>query len=309
MSIGPHIPTVKRAWLAALVFLAVANPTPGHATDATRIVSIGGAVTEILYALGMDRNVVAVDTTSQYPPRAAQEKPNVGYMRQLSAEGVLGLRPTLILAIDGSGPKETLQVLKAAGVPMVMVPDVQTGDGIVKKIHVIAQAAGAIERGRCIAAQVRADLDALREFETSIVKPKRVLFVLSFVNGRAMAAGRSTAADGIIRLAGGVNAITEYDGYKPLSDEAVIAANPDVVLAMDRSGPLTLNADTVFAHAAFAATPAVARRAFVAMEGLYLLGFGPRSARAARDLAVALHPELKRDLLPSERAAAEPCPE
>ena len=187
MSVGRSVTIPVRRWLAALALLTISGVAPsdaasGAARDVSRIVSIGGAVTEILYALGMEKNVVAVDTTSQYPP-AATHKPNVGYMRQLSAEGVLGVRPTLILAIDGSGPKETLAVLGAAGVPMVMVPDPYTGEGIVEKIRVIAQAAGVVERGRCIATQVRADLNALRQFETGIGKPRRVLFVLSFVNG------------------------------------------------------------------------------------------------------------------------------
>src|SRR5262245_3812762 len=97
--------------------------------DASRIVSIGGAVTEILYALGLEQRIVAVDTTSLYPPRALADKPNVGYMRQLSAEGVLGLSPSLILAIEGAGPKETVAVLERANVPFVSVPDRFDGDG------------------------------------------------------------------------------------------------------------------------------------------------------------------------------------
>lgn len=102
-------------------------------TDTSRIVSIGGAVTEILYALGLDKRVIAVDTTSLYPPRALAEKPNVGYMRQLSAEGVLGLGPSLVLASEGSGPKETIAVLEAARVPFVHVPEVFSGDGIMTR--------------------------------------------------------------------------------------------------------------------------------------------------------------------------------
>jgi heme transport system substrate-binding protein len=111
--------------------------------DARRIVSVGGAVTEILYALGLEQRVVAVDTTSLYPPRALTEKPNVGYMRQLSPEGVLGLGPSLVLAAEGSGPKETIAVLEAASVPFVQIPDRFTGAGIVEKIRLIAQATDA----------------------------------------------------------------------------------------------------------------------------------------------------------------------
>ncbi len=302
----------------ACVSLAAAAATPARTAtvttgrpvtvgDTSRIISIGGAVTEILYALGLAKNITAVDTTSLYPPQAMQEKPNVGYMRQLSAEGVLGMNPTLILSIETAGPKETIAILQAAKIPLVVVPDAYSGEGIIDKIRIIADAVGVPERGKCLIEQVRTDLDTLARIEKKIEKPRRVLFALSFVNGRAMVSGQKTAADGIIRMAGGVNSIREYDGYKPINDEAVVAAKPDVVLAMDRGGPLNLTAGTVFKHPGFAATPAAADKAFVSMDGLYLLGFGPRSARAARDLATTLYPELKGDVLPSERAAANPC--
>jgi iron complex transport system substrate-binding protein len=116
--------------------------------DNSRIVSIGGAITEILYALGLDHRVVAIDSTSFYPPQALREKPNVGYMRALSPEGVLGLNPSLILATEDAGPKETITVLRAAGIPFVLVPDKYSGRSILEKIEIVAAAAGGAERGR-----------------------------------------------------------------------------------------------------------------------------------------------------------------
>ena len=95
---------------------------PVAISDPSRIVAVGGAVTEILYALGLEQRVIAVDTTSVYPPRALAEKPSVGYMRQLSPEGVLGLGPSLVLAAEGSGPKETVAVLEAASIPVRASP-------------------------------------------------------------------------------------------------------------------------------------------------------------------------------------------
>lgn len=301
------------ACIATVVMLAEQNQAgatdeagspAASAYDTGRIVSIGGAVTEILYALGQDKNIVGIDSTSLYPPRAAKEKPSVGYMRQLSAEGVLGLRPTLILAIEGAGPKETMAVLQATKVPMKLVPDPFSGEGILDKIRIVASATGASARGECLVKKVAADLDALTRLRAQIAGKRRVLFVLSFINGRAMVSGRDTAADGIIRMAGAVNAIDAFDGYKTISNEAVIAAKPDVVLAMQRGGAGNITADTVFVQPAFAVTPAGTKRAFVSMEGLYLLGFGPRTARAAGDLASALYPDLKSAPLPSEYAAA-----
>lgn len=297
--------TARAASAALLVVIAVGASTVSSAASTVqdargrevsidnpqRIVSIGGAVTEILYALGLQDRIVGVDTTSLYPPSALSERPNVGYMRQLSPEGVLSLDPKLILAVEGSGPKETLDVLENAKVPLISVPDAFTEEGLIKKIGIVAHAMDADARGACLTKAVSTDLAALKDLRAKIGKPARVMFVMSFLNGRAMVAGRKTAADAIIGLSGGVNAIDDFDGYKPLNDEAIVAAKPDVVLTMQR-GREELSANTVFANPAFALTPAAANKSFIAMDGLYLLGFGPRTASAAHDLALKLYPSL-----------------
>ncbi|HVY59397.1 MAG TPA: hemin ABC transporter substrate-binding protein [Xanthobacteraceae bacterium] len=277
-----------------------ADGTAVSVKDASRIVAIGGSVTEILYALGLERQIVAVDTSSLYPPNALRDKPNVGYMRALSPEGVLGLDPSLIIALEGSGPKEAIAVLESAHVPFLHVPESFTGEGILAKIKLVAAAAGAPERGACLAAAVGRDLDQLALLRKSIADRKRVMFVLSLVDGRPMVAGRGTAADGIIRLAGAINAIDAFEGYKQLGDEAVIASRPDAILVMQRPGA-ALDAATVFGLPAFSLTPAARTRSFVTMEGLYLLGFGPRTARAARDLASSLYPTIPHVEFASER--------
>lgn len=259
--------------------------------DPARIVSIGGAITEILYALGFEDRLAGVDTTSLYPAAALRDKPNVGYMRQLSAEGVLGLNPSLVLAVQGSGPKETMDVLEAAKVPLVLVPEIFSEQGLLDKIKLVGHAMGADKRAECLTAAVTDDLAQLRELRAKVTKPVRVMFVMSLLNGRAMAAGQKTAANEIIAMAGGVNAIDGYDGYKIISDEAIIAAKPDVVLSIARSKD-SLDAEAVYLHPAFALTPVVANKAFISMDGLYLLGFGPRTAAAARDLSVKLYPTL-----------------
>lgn len=268
----------------------------------SRIVSIGGAITEILYALGLEDRIVGIDTTSHYPPKALGEKPNVGYMRQLSAEGVLGLNPQLILAIEGSGPKETLDVLDAAKIPFVSFPETFTEDGLIEKIKLVAHAMDVDARGACLSAAVTNDLSQLQALRNNIRKPVRVMFVMSFLNGRAMVAGQKTAANEIIKMAGGVNAVEGFDGYKPVNDEAIVAAKPDVILTMQR-GRDQVEAQTVFSNPSFAMTPAAAKKSFIAMDGLYLLGFGPRTAAAARDLSVSLYPDLA-DKAPAWKPAA-----
>jgi iron complex transport system substrate-binding protein len=273
--------------------------------DPSRIVSIGGSITEILYALGMQQKVVAVDATSLYPPSALKQKPNVGYMRQLSPEGVLGLSPTLVLAIEGSGPKEAIDVLQQSKIPFVVVADKFDGDGIIDKVHVVARDVGVAERGECLAGKVRADLAALAAVRGKIHRPVRVAFVLTLANGRPMLSGRDTAADGIIRMAGAANAFGDFAGYKLVNDEAIVAAKPEAVLVMDR-GEHALSGDTVFSQPALAMTPAAVHRALIAMDGAYLLEFGPRTARAARDLAMRLYPDIKGAPLPSEQSTGTP---
>jgi iron complex transport system substrate-binding protein len=260
-------------------------------SDPARIVSIGGTITEILYALGFEDRLAGVDATSLYPTSALRDKPNVGYMRQLSAEGVLGLNPSLVLAVQGSGPKETMDVLEAAKVPLVLVPETFSEQGLLDKIKLVGHAMGADARADCLTTVVADDLAQLRTLRAKVTKPARVMFVMSVQNGRAVAAGQKTAANEIIALAGGVNAIDGYDGYKLISDEAIVAAKPDMVLSIQRSKD-SLEAEAVYVHPAFALTPVVANKGFISMEGLYLLGFGPRTAAAARDLSVKLYPAL-----------------
>ncbi|PDT70728.1 hemin ABC transporter substrate-binding protein [Bradyrhizobium ottawaense] len=260
-------------------------------TDFARTVSIGGAITEIIYALGLESRLVGVDTTSLYPAAALQDKPNVGYMRQISAEGVLGLNPTLILAIQGSGPHATMEILETAKVPLVLVPDTFSEDGLIEKIKLVGHAMGVDARAACLSAAVGADLAQLRALRAKVTKPVRVMFVMSLQNGRAMVAGHKTAADEIIQLAGAANAVDDFDGYKIIGDEAIAAARPDVVLSIER-GKDSLPADAIYAHPGFALTSVAANKSLITMDGLYLLGFGPRTAAAARDLSVKLYPAL-----------------
>ena len=258
--------------------------------DTSKLVTIGGAVTEIVYALGEGDRLVARDSTSMYPEEALK-LPDVGYMRALSPEGVIAVNPTAILAVEGSGPADALAVLKTAGIPFETVPEGYDRAAILKKIDVVGDFLGVPEKARALEEKVGADLDVA--IADAAKRPqserKRVLFILSFQNGRIMAAGRHTAADGIIGLAGAINATEDtFDGYKPLTDEAVINAKPDVVMVMTRPGAGSTD-EEVLAHPAIAVTPAGQNKAVLRMNSLHLLGFGPRTASAIRDLNKELY--------------------
>ena len=255
--------------------------------DTSRIASVGGSITEIVYALGEQDKLVARDSTSVYP-EAALTLPDVGYMRQLSPEGVLSVNPSGLLVLEGSGPKEAIDVLKKASIPFITVPETYDHAGILEKIRVVGKAFDADEKAAELAAAVDADLAAAEKLTAGVAEKKRVLFVMSLQGGKILAAGSRTAANGIIELAGGVNAVEGYSGYKQLSDEAAILAKPDVILMMDRGGQGVADAD-LFAHPAIASTPAGQAKRAIRMDGAYLLGFGPRTAAAIRELATALY--------------------
>ena len=276
------------------------------AKDARRIVTIGGAVTEIVYALGAQARIVAVDTTSVYPPAAMGEHPNVGYLRMLSAEGVLSTRPDLILADADAGPPTAISQMRAAGANIVILRTSHDAAGVAYKIRAVAHALGLAEKGEALARRYTADMAKLQAAIARVAvkdKPK-VLFVLNIGRGSPLAAGRDTSAASIIALAGGVNAITGYKGYKPLSPEAGLAAAPDVVLVTDRTFTSMGGVDGLLDRPELKLTPAGAKRRVISMNGLYLLGFGPRTARAVRTLAHRLHPTL--DLPPVGDAAGAP---
>lgn len=262
--------------------------------DASRIVSIGGSLTEIVYALGEEGRLIARDSTSLYP-EAALTLPDVGYMRALSPEGVLSVNPTAILALHGSGPKEAVEVLKKASVQYIEAPDQFDREGILIKIRAVGKALGVDAKAETLAATVDADIAAAEKLTADLTQRKRVLFILSTQGGKLLASGTNTAADGIIRMAGGVNAIDGFEGYKQLSDESAVIAAPDVILMMDRGGDHSAMDAELLAHPAIVPTPAGQAKAVLRMEGTYLLGFGPRTAAAARDLAASLYGDQIKD--------------
>ena len=282
----------RRSFLAVAAFLLAGGPVAAQdikPVDTSRLVTVGGAITEIVFDLGLGDRVIARDSTS-YFPEAAMKLPDVGYMRALSPEGVLSVNPSVIIMIEGSGPKETLDVLNKASVPLVTVPEGYDRDAIVDKILAVGKALDAEDKAKALAGKVAADVDAARQEAAKVpeAERKRVLFVLTIQNGKIMAAGSHTAADGILTLASAINATVGFHGYKPLNDEAVIEAKPDVILMMEHGGP-GVSDEELLSNPAIALTPAGKNRKIIRMSSLTMLGFGPRTADAIRDLSRALY--------------------
>jgi iron complex transport system substrate-binding protein len=284
---------MKRRTVLGLGAAAAVAALPVHAQQPPRIVSVGSSITEIIYDLGADKLLVGVDTTSLYP-EAARKLPQVGYMRALSAEGVLSLKPTLIIATTAAGPAGALDQLKATGIEIMILPDKYDYDSVVTKIAAIGKVTGKISEADSMIARGREAMKSLANRLATAKSHPRVLFLLSMSGGAPQAAGRDTAAAGIIKLAGGINAIDGYSGYRPLTPESVIASNADYVLVTRQTVQAMGGRQAILDQPSLNRTPAGKAGKIIEFDTLLLLGFGPRTPEAATELAMALHPDLVR---------------
>ena len=272
---------------------ALAASFPASAQQPPRIVAVGSSITEIVYALGAEKLLVGVDTTSLYP-NAARSLPQVGYMRALSAEGVLSLKPTLIIATTAAGPATVLDQLKATGIEVMVLPDHYDYDSVITKIAAVGKATGKVAEADAMIERGRAAMKTLADRLATATSRPRVLFLLGMGSGAPQAAGRNTAADGIIKMAGGVNAIEGYSGYRPLTPEAVIASKADYILVTRQTVEAMGGIQAILDQPSLNRTPAGKAGKVLEFDALLLLGFGPRTPQAAQELASALHPELAR---------------
>lgn len=260
------------------------------AAQATRrVVVLGGDLAEIAFALGAGGQVVATDDTALWPPEA-EALPKVGYFRRLSAEGVLSMAPDLVLASAGAGPPVAIDQLRSAGVEVALAPPGEGFDAVLAKIAFTGRALGIEAEAATFAERVRAEMAAVEAALADLAEWPSVLFLISTTNGAPMAAGADTAADAMIRLAHARNAVEGFEGYKPLSAEAALGLAPDVVLMPNHAAEAAGGGEAALARAGLAATPAGRAGRVVVMDGLKLLGFGPRTAEAVAELARALHP-------------------
>jgi len=283
------------AVLAAAVLLmsaaAQAEPAP------RRIVSLGGGVTEIVYALGAGDRVVAVDSTSTYPA-ATQALPKVGYLRTLGAEGLLSLAPDYVLAAHDAGPPVVLEKLVTAGITVLRIPETRTAADVAEHIRLIGDGIGRKAEAEVLAQAVGNDL-AVVQAAVAKVMPVPALFVLSAGAGAPMAAGRGTVADVMLQLSGARNVATGLNGYRPVTAESVLSLDPSAIVSASHVVAAVGGIDRLAQLPELSGTRAARAKRVYSLDSLYLLGLGPRTAHAARDLAALLHGEAAIPGLPA----------
>ncbi|MNR10420.1 Hemin-binding periplasmic protein HmuT precursor [compost metagenome] len=230
------------------------------------MVGLGGAITEIVYALDAGGTLVGADSSSIYPPEALK-LPKVGYYRTFSVEGVASLKPNLVLASDQSGPPQAFEQLQRLGSKVVVLPSAPTLAALDQRILGVAAALDMQARGTALVDRLHAELRELKPPAQRL----RVLMVSSHT-GKMQAAGEETAADAMLALAGATNVLAGQTGYKPF----IVTTT----MSVSASGGV----DKFLAQPGLNATPAARQKRVIVMDDLLLLGFGPRLPDALRQL-------------------------
>jgi len=267
--------------------LAVFALTSLTAQAAERLLTIGGAVTEIVYALGKGDEIIANDITSYYPD-AANKLPKVGYMRTLSAEGLLSMRPTLIIADAGAGPPNVLEQIANAGVRVIQLQEGFTPEQVATNIRLIGKQLQVANTEK-IATQYETSWQAAQAKVSELRNNPRVLFVLDHTGKNPQAAGDDTAANAVIKLAHADNVMAaQFRGYKPLTAEAMVAAAPAVIITTHEGIEASGGMEAFLNKPGLRMTPAGKAKRVISMDSLLLLGFTPRLPNAITELSQAV---------------------
>ena len=273
----------RRAALAGLGALALSPWSRAQPKGAPRLITLGGSITEIVYALGAEAQLVGTDSTSFYPPAAAKT-PKVGYFRQLSAEGILSLRPDVIVGTDDIGPPAVIDQVRSAGVKVELVKVDHSGGEVQRKLQAVGRACGREASARELQARLDEQWRAVQAEVAAFQGPRpRVLFILAH-SQTPRVAGAGTAADAMIRFFGGINAMQGFEGYRALTAESLAQAAPNVILTTDQGLQEQGGADKFWHRPELALAPAYKSRALVTLDALELIGFGPRLPQAVRTL-------------------------
>jgi iron complex transport system substrate-binding protein len=259
-----------------------------------RLVTVGPEVTETVFALGMGAAVVGRDLSSAYP-EGTKGVPQVGYHRSLSAEGILSLRPTRVLVHAEGGPPRVLEQLRAAGIAVEVLAVPPGAEGARQLIRNAAKVLGREEEGKALLAKFESELTALQVSAQALsTRPPRVLCLYARSAQVTLASGTGTAADALIRLSGGVNALEGFAGFKPLNPEAALAGDPEVLL-MPESTLATLGGREGVARLPALSTLNAARKGkVVTLPDVHFFGAGPRLGSAARSLSEQLAQAMRR---------------
>jgi iron complex transport system substrate-binding protein len=266
-------------------------------SDTSRLVSLNGDITEIIFELGLGDSVVGVDVTTTHPPEAAalnESGATVGFAQQLTSEAVLRLEPTLVIGDAQVAPPEAIDQLRSAGIPVVIIETQVTLDGVEAKIRDVARILGVPDEGATLAERVNGEIDAA----TSRVEGDDSDPLVAYIYTRGpqviflFGAGMPTQA--MIEGASAVDAgaATGVAGPAPLTPEALVAAAPEVIVLPESGLEALGGTEALLSIPGVSDTPAAASGSFLAYDEAYFFNLGPRVGHALDEFIDDLYPDL-----------------
>ncbi len=262
--------------------------------DVSRIVVMNGDFTEVVYALGLGENMVAVDTSATYPPEAT-ELPQVGYQRRLSAEGVLSMDPTVVIGNTNAGPPEVLKQIRATGVPVVVLESVTTVDGGARKIRGIAQALGVPNRGEALATELEAQISEVQALSAQAQEQPTAVFLYMRGLDTLFLGGEGHLSHGLFEASGAISggaALGVTDAVIPLTAESLAAADPDCIVVLTRGLESVGGREGIVTIPGVGETAAAQEGCILDFDDQYFGGGGPRMGQVLMELLRAFHPDL-----------------
>ena len=267
--------------------------------DTSRILALDvyGTLSRTVFELGLGDRLVGRDVSTEFDE--AEDLPLVTQNgHDLNAEAILGLDPTVIVTDTSLGPWDVVLQMRDAGIPVVVVDSDRTLDNVAELIHQVADPLGVPAAGDALARRTQKQIDRVTA-QIAKVAPAdsgdKLRMVFLYVRGQSgiyYMFGEGSGADSLIDAIGGYDVADEigWDGMKPLTDEGLVAAQPDLVLMMSAGLESAGGVDGLLERLpALANTPAGQHRRFVTMEDSQILGFGPITASVLDALAVAAY--------------------
>lgn len=267
-------------------------------TDTSKIVSLNGDLTEIIFELGLGDNVVGVDVTTTYPEEAAalnDQGQTVGFAQQLTSEAVLRFEPTLVIGDQQVAPAEAIDQLREAGVPVVILETQTTLDGVATKITQVAEILGVPDEGEVLATRVSAEIEAARATVADDDSDPKVAFIYARGPQVIFLFGAGMPTQAMIEGAGAVDAgaASGVFGPGPLTPEAIVGAAPDVIVLPEAGLGALGGIEALLAIPGIAETPAAQNEAFLAYDEAYFFNLGPRTGQALAEFIADLYPDLQ----------------
>ena len=248
------------------------------ADDHSRIIIAGGSLTEIVFFLGLEDKLIGVDITSNFP-ESAKEIPSIGYVRTLSAEGILSLEPSLILGENDMGPPMVIDQIQKTSVDLRIIPEKRSVIGILEKINCIGSIINyKSETTTLINDKLIAMVDELLQLQkTNSTKNTKAMLILSMGGTSPVVAGRNTSGNGFINMIGAQNIFESHEGWKPVSEESILKNNPDIIIIPQREVHKNSSIASFLDSSHLKKTKAVKNNNIISEDAMAMLGFGPRT--------------------------------